>query len=122
MNAEQLEKWLEDHLLVADNIGEYVVSEYDLRALFAGKVLVAEVPMISEKMKAECMGEFSVKSHERCQDCEGRGCHGCAGKGEIILRVNVPWAVMKDIYKRMYQAMLAASQEQVSATAREVGE
>jgi len=111
MNAE-LEKWLDEHEYQPDHFLGTVVRLKDLRALFAGKVLVPVEPQISEKMKAECMGEFSVKSHELCQDCEGRGCHGCAGEGEIILRINVPWTVMKEIYKRMYKAMLAASQEQ----------
>jgi hypothetical protein len=118
MNAEQLEAWIDDNesLYYLEDRDELVddvcIPVKAIRALFDGKVLVPVEPQINEKMKAKCMGEFSVKSHERCQDCEGRGCHGCAGEGEIICRINVPWTVMKEIYKRMYKSMLAASQEQ----------
>jgi hypothetical protein len=65
-------------------------------------------PLITNEMKAECIGEFEIPLPVMCNECEGTGCDDC-DDGERILNVNVPWTMMKDIYKKM--ALIAAKHE-----------
>ncbi|MDP1931862.1 MAG: hypothetical protein Q8L60_10425 [Gammaproteobacteria bacterium] len=79
-----------------------------------GKVLMPVEPLITERMKFACMGEFSINLPEHCPDCDGAGrhdCEICSGKGEYMRSANVPWTVMKSIFKSMYQVMIAEAQE-----------
>ena len=64
-------------------------------------------PIITSDMKAACIGEFDINLPTFCPDCyqhEGEAdpeCTICKGQGEYIRKINIPWTVMKDIYKRM---------------------
>jgi len=62
-------------------------------------------PLITNEMKAECVGEFSFEIEESCNACASHGadsdCEVCEGEVEYTRTVYVPWDVCKDIYKMM---------------------
>jgi len=87
MNTEQLEKWIEQNLFSAISGGEIygVVSVDDLRALFAGKVLVPVEPT-----DAMIDALFPGSGEHTCRDLykamiaasqEQIECYGCGWKG-----------------------------------------
>jgi hypothetical protein len=92
MTAEQLEKWINhnEDLAAEFSNGDYVISSYKIRALFAGKVLVPVEPT-EAMLKAMQMAPQDMKP--------------------------MPWPVDNTIGGRIvdelrYKSMLAASQEQ----------
>lgn len=88
-----------------------------IRAWMAGHVRVPVEPAITSDMKAECMGEFFVRFPEWCRGCGVDGsdeCGVCHGKGEFMRQINVPWIVMKEIYRSMYKSALNASKGESS--------
>lgn len=50
--------------------------------------------------KAAMIGEFSVDVPMFC-DCGGEdaSCEVCSGSGEYVQSINIPWTVIKQIYK-----------------------
>lgn len=65
-------------------------------------------PLITNEMKAECIGEFSI-NQERICSCENDtddgepdpDCDACHGQGEYTAKIDIPWDTMKEIYKMM---------------------
>ena len=68
---------------------------------------MSDVPEITNKMKAECHGEFSYTKVVSCEQCaiegENESCDCCEGSGEYIKTFEIPWDSCKDIYKAMYK-------------------
>lgn len=66
-------------------------------------------PEITNKMKAECIGEFSIDIEMTCSACayaydvsgDYVECEVCNGDINYIETRTIPWDTMKDIYKRM---------------------
>ena len=57
-------------------------------------------PKVTNAMKCECMGEFSIEVVEGCCDYIP-GCPVCGGDGYVERKHDIPWDTVKDIYKRM---------------------
>jgi len=64
-------------------------------------------PLITNEMKADCIGEFQMTIQTGCFVCMGKGCECCDQTGDGEQGFDVPWNLMKAIYKRM---ALVASQ------------
>ena len=58
-------------------------------------------PLITNEMKADCIGEFEIDVLTYCSCDHAVNCEYCGGEGEYIRQFNVPWTTMKDIYRRM---------------------
>ena len=62
-------------------------------------------PVITNEMKAECMGEFEFTIEAECGECidvgEDEDCEVCQGGIVYERKVTVPWTTCKEIYKRM---------------------
>lgn len=58
-------------------------------------------PIITNEMKVECMGEFQMAIQTGCLECMGEGCESCDGTGDAEQQFDIPWTLIKDIYKRM---------------------
>ncbi len=62
-------------------------------------------PVITNEMKAECMGEFEVSVTQDCGRCLVEGldenCEQCDGELVYQRIVTVPWDLCKEIYKAM---------------------
>ena len=60
-------------------------------------------PKITNKMKAECCGEFSfdVEVYCGCDEIDRPDCEFCDGTQFYDRTVDVPWTLCKDIYKKM---------------------
>jgi hypothetical protein len=77
-------------------------------------------PLITNEMKAECIGEFYLQCEHTCTACHfgepQDDCEVCAGEVTYHQRHAIPWDICKDIYKRM--AMVAAKNKKpmVSST------
>lgn len=72
-------------------------------------------PMVTSKMKAKCIGEFTIDVELVCTDdvC-GDNCHICGGEGSYIYKVDVPWTTMKNIYKMMAKASASELAEKIN--------
>ncbi|WP_412535944.1 hypothetical protein [Marinobacter sp. MIT932201] len=85
-------------------------------------------PIITNEMKAECMGEFEILITEDCGRCLVEGldenCEQCDGELVYQRAVTVPWDTCKDIYKAMAKAANSqkAPNRTPSARWREAGE
>jgi hypothetical protein len=55
--------------------------------------------------KSLLTGEFSIPVPEYCNECHGNGCSECAGRGEFIRNINVPWTTIKEIYSMAVQCL-----------------
>jgi hypothetical protein len=77
-----------------------------LREFMKGKVVLPVVPNITTAMKAEHLGEYSMKFPIACHECEGEqgheGCRVCEGNGQYMHEINIPWTACKQIYQAMY--------------------
>jgi len=66
--------------------------------------------IISNRMKAECIGEFSMNIEKSCSACyygePQPECEVCAGEIDYIDTHMIPWDTMKDIYKKMFNIYL----------------
>jgi hypothetical protein len=71
-------------------------------------------PIITNAMKAECIGEFQVEIPCACQMCAGEGCDDCGETGWGLSEIEIPWTTIKYIYKRM----AVASQSNATNEAR----
>ena len=96
MNAEQMEKWFQEHSYYSRAIGGRVVTDIALRALFAGKVLVPVEP--THKIIV-AMGES--------QAVDDQGIFPCMSDLLDFSGSNKTLTVLK----AAYSAMLTASQE-----------
>lgn len=71
---------------------------------------VEKRPLITNEMKAVCIGEFSFHREACCVACaESKAypnCVTCGGEIEYLEEITVPWTTCKEIYKAM--AMQAA--------------
>lgn len=69
-------------------------------------------PLITNAMKAACIGEFSFEVERTCYSCHEievqEECEVCGGEVTYISKVVVPWTTCKEIYKAM--AMVAVSE------------
>jgi hypothetical protein len=63
MNAEQLEKWAESCQFWCYESRAFVIRRDDLRALFAGKVLVP-VSLLQKKVISGFSDEYSIAFHD----------------------------------------------------------
>ncbi len=59
------------------------------------------VPIITNEMKAVCIGEFKMTIEVGCFSCMGDGCDECDNTGESTQDFDIPWTTMKEIYKMM---------------------
>lgn len=54
--------------------------------------------------KALLMGEFSIPFPAECPECGGKDthedCRTCDGNGQIMIKINVPWVTIKEIYSK----------------------
>jgi len=68
-------------------------------------------PLITNEMKADAIGEFSITVEESCSACYFHvpqdDCEVCQGEVEYTRTVQVPWDTCKEIYKRMTQSAAA---------------
>ncbi|WP_375191851.1 DUF551 domain-containing protein [Marinobacter sp.] len=68
-------------------------------------------PVITNEMKAECIGKFSFMLDVPCGECLVEGgdedCEVCGGELTHQQAVTVPWDICKKIYKRMARLALA---------------
>ena len=84
--------------LVGDLLGELEAA----RAQQSGE---GREPVITNEMKAECMGEFEFTIEAECGECidvgEDEDCEVCQGGIVYERKVTVPWTTCKEIYKRM---------------------
>lgn len=60
-------------------------------------------PKITNAMKAEHIGEYTVPITMGCTECDDgdEKCPCCHGDGEYVYHAQVPWGTCKEIYKRM---------------------
>lgn len=64
-------------------------------------------PEITNEMKAECMGEFSMEVEHTCSACSLNAggddveCEVCNGDIHYTRSYTIPWDTVKAIYKRM---------------------
>lgn len=69
---------------------------------------IEELLTITNKMKSDCIGEFSFEIDEACSACSFHGsqeeCEVCGGEIEFTRVVTVPWDICKDIYKAMLKS------------------
>jgi hypothetical protein len=84
-------------------------------------------PSIHPRMKAGCIGEFTVSTQQGCpvcwdkdwNDASEEDCEFCNNEsdenGMSELLVDIPWTTQKEIFKRMcyfkYQAMIEDDEE-----------
>jgi len=67
-------------------------------------------PQVTSAMKMDCIGEFTIEREQTCPSCyaEEEGpqadCTICSGNLTYTEKIDVPWDIMKDIYKRMATA------------------
>lgn len=101
---------LEEFIAEKSFAGSYhegdVITVSDFRTWMAGHARAPVEPTIKTQMKIDCIGEFSWQEDAPYYD----------DKGEVhdyVATHVVPWDVCKDIFKRMYKSMIAASQEGV---------
>ena len=67
-------------------------------------------PLVTNEMKAVCIGEYSVPVDMPCE-CDGADeCNLCDATGFYTYHAQIPWTTMKDIYKKM--ATVAANHKQ----------
>lgn len=70
------------------------------------------VPSIHRRMKAGCIGEFTITTQQVCPECWNRDeedrdeeCEFCDNKSDehclVDVEVDVPWTTQKEIFKRM---------------------
>ncbi len=85
-------------------------------------------PVITNEMKAECMGEFEFTIEESCSACyfdePQDDCEVCQGNIHYERKVSVPWTTCKEIYKSMAKTAGAqqAPDQTPAARWREAGE
>lgn len=61
-------------------------------------------PSVTNEMKRQCHGEFTVEKTIECPECAGAGCDACGLEGGVIDEVDIPWTTIKQIYKAMAMA------------------
>lgn len=92
------------------NLCEHHGDDFEACANYSGQVPCSadsgEVePVITNEMKAECIGEFSFMVDVPCGECliegEDEDCEVCGGELTHEKAVTVPWDTCKKIYKTM---------------------
>ena len=70
-------------------------------------------PEITNDMKRYCIGEFRFDIDATCTACfydePQEDCEVCAGEVQYTESVEVPWDLIKDIYKRMAAVAMGAT-------------
>lgn len=66
-------------------------------------------PLITAKMKAQCIGEFWEEINIDCPECyheptPNNECSLCGGEGFYTQPINITWTNTKEIYKKMVLA------------------
>lgn len=59
------------------------------------------LPMVTNVMKRECIGEYFVEREIECPECAGSGCDACGLEGWTTEKLDIPWDTVKRIYKDM---------------------
>lgn len=67
-------------------------------------------PEITNRMKSECIGNFTVTIEHLCSACAYHGeqedCEVCGGEIKYSQKLQVPWDICKSIYKAMATAAI----------------
>ncbi len=87
--------------------------------LMKGKVVLPVKPLMTNEMKAEHIGEYSVQFPVGCHECEENPeeiCGACNGEGQYMQEINIPWDTCKRIYKAMYTTAVLQALQQSTPT------
>ena len=117
MNNQQIEEWIDANKQLAfvdENHAEHVIPMDKFRKLLKTHALVPREPEIHSKMKFDCIGEFKININMPCAECTDiystEECETCFGETTTPQEFDIPWCTVKIIYKRMYKAMIEASE------------
>lgn len=82
----------------------------DLNRLVFLENMYVEIPTVTNDMKAVCHGEFSFQVERTCSACfydePQTDCEVCGGEIQYEERMEVPWDIVKEIYKMMTKVYL----------------